>query len=90
MVNSSNSNESISVVAIDFKNKGDVDNGDGDTAPSNEVLLMVQFGAGFFLLGLALAKLYKAAKKRICGDDDNDIDPETGKLHKGNCGYGNN
>ena len=40
---------------------------------------MVQFGAGFFLFGFALAKVYKAAKKALgCGDGD-DIDPETGK-----------
>ena len=54
-------------------------NGGGADAPSNEVLLMVQFGAGFFLFGFALAKVYKAAKKALgCGDGD-DIDPETGK-----------
>ena len=41
---------------------------------------MAQFGAGFFLFGFALAKLYKVVKKLVCGGDDEDIDPETGKF----------
>ena len=45
---------------------------------------MAQFGAGFFLFGFALAKLYKVVKKLVCGGDDEDIDPETGKF----SGYG--
>ena len=42
---------------------------------------MSQFGAGFFLIGFTLIKLYKVVKKKVCGDD-NDIDPETGKSRK--------
>ena len=40
---------------------------------------MVQFGAGFFLFGFALAKVYKAAKRALGCGDDGDIDPETDK-----------
>ena len=64
----------ISTDELDVNDDGKAD------APSNEVLLMVQFGAGFFLFIFVLAKLYRVVKKKVCGGDNDSIDPETGKL----------
>ena len=56
-------------------NEGDVYD---DGRDAEEVLLMVQIGAGFFVFGFTFVKMYKVVKKLFCGDDNSDVDPETG------------